>query len=125
MAYISPERINSEQKKYDIRSDIWSYGITLCEVLFNGLPFIDESGNKPEACLAYIHCILHANGEEIVKRVLKNRYSNSLKTFLNLCLKEVKERAKCGDLMSTEFYRLHYSNTTRENIEKYTKNYTD
>lgn len=45
--YMAPERINpsKERQGYDIRSDVWSLGITMCELSIGRFPYEESPGN--------------------------------------------------------------------------------
>ena len=44
---MAPERINpsKERQGYDIRSDVWSLGITMCELSIGRFPYDESPGN--------------------------------------------------------------------------------
>jgi serine/threonine protein kinase len=44
---MAPERINpgKERQGYDIRSDVWSLGITMCELSIGRFPYEESPGN--------------------------------------------------------------------------------
>lgn len=47
LRYMAPERINPGKgsRGYDIRSDVWSLGITMCELSIGKFPYPEVPGN--------------------------------------------------------------------------------
>ncbi|CAA88264.1 MAP kinase kinase mkk-4 [Caenorhabditis elegans] len=100
--YLAPERITSSDK-YDVRSDVWSLGITLYEIATGKFPYqewnslFDQiatvvSGDPP---------ILHPDSDDF-------HYSLPLVKFINTCLtKDRRHRPKYDTLKSFDFYRIY------------------
>uniref|UniRef100_A0A915C9C8 mitogen-activated protein kinase kinase n=2 Tax=Parascaris univalens TaxID=6257 RepID=A0A915C9C8_PARUN len=96
--YMAPERLQSNDP-YDVRSDVWSLGITLFEISTGRFPF--SAWDSPFQQLQEV-----VNGEPPVMQ--PGSYSAHLVTFVNHCLiKGKEERPKYKDLMSMEFYKTY------------------
>uniref|UniRef100_A0A182VRW4 mitogen-activated protein kinase kinase n=1 Tax=Anopheles minimus TaxID=112268 RepID=A0A182VRW4_9DIPT len=101
--YMAPERIDPQRAKgYDVRSDVWSLGITLMEVATGKFPYpkwgsVFEQlsqvveGDPPRLCTTY-------NGME---------FSIDFVNFVNTCLiKDERDRPKYGKLLQHAFIQL-------------------
>ncbi|VDK51797.1 unnamed protein product [Anisakis simplex] len=96
--YMAPERLQSNQP-YDVRSDVWSLGITLFEISTGRFPF--TAWGSPFELLQEV-----VNGDPPVMQL--GNYSAHLVTFVNNCLiKGREERPKYRDLMAMEFYKTY------------------
>jgi serine/threonine protein kinase len=95
--YWPPERFT--KGLYDIRSEIWSLGITLIELILGKLPYtINE--------VISLHAIISStNFEEIICIKMKPFYSEVLCDLLKQCTNKVEERPKLEDLMLSRFYK--------------------
>lgn len=109
MAYWPPERFTGSYHSYDIRSDIWSLGISLLEIIDGYLPYKQKSGENLKECHVFmvINVITDTDYIKMVKDVIKGNYSEICEEFINFCLKTLQERAKIEDLNATEFYKIH------------------
>ena len=98
--YMAPERINPMRGEngYDIRSDVWSLGITMVEL--SSLQFPYSSWTTP-------FDQLKAVVEEPSPTVSEDRgYSPDLHSFLALCLKkDYKDRPRYNGLLAHEFVK--------------------
>uniref|UniRef100_A0A0N5B0U7 mitogen-activated protein kinase kinase n=1 Tax=Syphacia muris TaxID=451379 RepID=A0A0N5B0U7_9BILA len=104
--YMAPERLQSSDP-YDVRSDVWSLGITLFEVATGKFPY--STWENPFEQLQEV-----VNGNPPVMKA--DRYSPQFVTFVNSCLiKERKERPKYKDLMQLDFYKTY--NVTGVDLE--------
>jgi len=102
--YMAPERIRPEpdQKGYDIRSDVWSLGITIVEL--GSLKFPYSSWTTPfdqlKAVVDHPSPVLPADHE----------YSDICHDFLSLCLKKkFRDRPKYDRLLEHEFIKTYES----------------
>lgn len=80
--YMAPERINPDPKRkggYDIRSDVWSLGISMLELAIGKFPF-PESKSLFEQ-LKHI-C------QDAPPRLPPNRYSHDFENFIEECLQQ-------------------------------------
>uniref|UniRef100_A0A914D5K6 mitogen-activated protein kinase kinase n=1 Tax=Acrobeloides nanus TaxID=290746 RepID=A0A914D5K6_9BILA len=139
IAYWPPERFSSNTeindgnlKKFDVRSDIWSFGITLAETAYGGLPFLaknDQSimrDNRHENIVTLQHCIMNANSEELIKRCFGEKYSRDFVDFVNSCLETLEKRPKYDKLMGTEFYsRFIQENVKQEDMANFIKQFDE
>uniref|UniRef100_A0A914E4Q6 mitogen-activated protein kinase kinase n=1 Tax=Acrobeloides nanus TaxID=290746 RepID=A0A914E4Q6_9BILA len=140
IAYWPPERFSSNNEiekgnfKYDVRSDIWSLGITLAETAFGSLPFLDENGqpimrdnNRQENIITIQHCIMNTKSEELIQRCFGETYSSDFIDFVNLCLEKLEKRPKFDKLRETEFYSrfVQKGNVKKEDMANFIKLYEE
>uniref|UniRef100_A0A914C0F2 mitogen-activated protein kinase kinase n=1 Tax=Acrobeloides nanus TaxID=290746 RepID=A0A914C0F2_9BILA len=108
IAYMPPERIPGHPNPsvvYDIRSDTWSLGVTLAELVCGKYPIVDEDGNIPQGDISILmRCIRIVKGNEICERCFENKYPEYIKGFAELCLEELSKRPKFDQLVQTKFY---------------------
>ncbi|PAA50496.1 hypothetical protein BOX15_Mlig028471g1 [Macrostomum lignano] len=95
--YMAPERIDYQRvgEGYDVRSDVWSLGISLYELCTGRFPY-KQWGTMFEQL------------EQVVKseppRLTDARFSEEARNFVNLCLsKDVKKRPKYRQLLQQPF----------------------
>ncbi|KPA11708.1 multi-sensor signal transduction multi-kinase [Candidatus Magnetomorum sp. HK-1] len=111
LSYISPEQTGRMDRKVDYRSDFYSYGVCLYEMITGRLPFVTEDP------LRLIHCHIAKSplsphelnldiprpvSNIIMKLMAKNpedRYQNidGIKVDLENCLNQVKSSNKIND----------------------------
>jgi len=96
--YMAPERINPNdqaQQSYDIRSDVWSLGITLIEI---------ATGTHPYAKWKTPFEQLKQVVVEPPPRLPPGRFSSDFEEFVDLCLKkEYRKRPKYAELLEKPF----------------------
>ncbi|WKY17092.1 hypothetical protein Q1695_001592 [Nippostrongylus brasiliensis] len=98
--YLAPERLSHYGKKYDIRSDIWSLGITLYEIATGEFPYPPWKSvfDQLSAVVQGDPPMLNMDGQ----------YSKDFVTFVSKCLtKECKDRPKYQVLKMQNFYIMH------------------
>ncbi|VDD92239.1 unnamed protein product [Enterobius vermicularis] len=96
--YMAPERVQSSDP-YDVRSDVWSLGITLFEAATGQFPYSvwDNLFQQLDEVV---------NGSPPVME--PGNYSPQFATFVNTCLiKERERRPKYKDLMKLDFYKTY------------------
>uniref|UniRef100_A0A914EI72 mitogen-activated protein kinase kinase n=1 Tax=Acrobeloides nanus TaxID=290746 RepID=A0A914EI72_9BILA len=140
IAYWPPERFSSNTeinegnfKKFDVRSDIWSFGITLAETAYGSLPFLDENGepimrdNRQENIVTIQRCIINANSEELIQRCFGETYSKDFVDFVNSCLEKLEKRPKYDKLRETEFYSrfIQKENVKQEDMANFIKQFEE
>uniref|UniRef100_A0A8C1PAA2 mitogen-activated protein kinase kinase n=1 Tax=Cyprinus carpio TaxID=7962 RepID=A0A8C1PAA2_CYPCA len=104
--YMAPERINPEtnQKGYNVKSDIWSLGITMIELAILRFPY--DSWGTPFQQLKQVV-------EEPSPQLPADRFSPEFVDFTSQCLrKNSKERPTYTELMQHPFFTLHDSKDT-------------
>ncbi|XP_063040182.1 dual specificity mitogen-activated protein kinase kinase 6 [Engraulis encrasicolus] len=104
--YMAPERINPElnQKGYNVKSDIWSLGITLLELAILRFPY--ESWGTPFQQLKQVV-------DEPSPQLPADRFSPDFVDFTSKCLKKnSQERPTYSELMTHAFFTLHDSKET-------------
>uniref|UniRef100_A0A4W4FD33 mitogen-activated protein kinase kinase n=1 Tax=Electrophorus electricus TaxID=8005 RepID=A0A4W4FD33_ELEEL len=104
--YMAPERINPEtnQKGYNVKSDIWSLGITMIELAILRFPY--DSWGTPFQQLKQVV-------EEPSPQLPSDRFSPDFVDFTSKCLKKVsKERPNYTELMQHPFFTYHESKET-------------
>ncbi|XP_048846511.1 dual specificity mitogen-activated protein kinase kinase 6-like isoform X2 [Brienomyrus brachyistius] len=104
--YMAPERINPElnQKGYNVKSDIWSLGITMIELAILRFPY--DSWGTPFQQLKQVV-------EEPSPQLPAECFSPEFVDFTSQCLKKSsKERPAYTELMQHPFFTLHDSKET-------------
>ncbi|XP_076326432.1 dual specificity mitogen-activated protein kinase kinase lic [Tachypleus tridentatus] len=99
--YMAPERINPESKDcgYDIRSDIWSFGITMIELATGNFPY--PTWGTPFEQL-----------KQVVKddppRLPSDQFTQGFEDFIIQCLqKDYKKRPNYNELLKHPFVVTH------------------
>ncbi|EYB96106.1 hypothetical protein Y032_0153g2913 [Ancylostoma ceylanicum] len=121
--YLAPERLSHYGEKYDIRSDIWSLGITLYEIATGEFPYPPWNSvfDQLSAVVLGDPPMLDVNGQ----------FSRSFVTFVSKCLtKDFKQRPKYQALKEEEFYQVHavpgpLIDAAREFLKRYTLDYLE
>ncbi|KAK6526356.1 MAP kinase kinase (MEK) [Orbilia ellipsospora] len=107
--YMSPERIQGG--KYTVKSDVWSFGLTLMELALGRFPFggdADGSGDKrassgPMGILDLLQSIVN----EPAPKLDKDKYPAELSDFCDKCLaKDPEERLSPKELLDHPLIQL-------------------
>ncbi|XP_018619787.1 dual specificity mitogen-activated protein kinase kinase 6-like isoform X1 [Scleropages formosus] len=104
--YMAPERINPElsQRGYNVKSDVWSLGITLVELSMLRFPY--ESWGTPFQQLKQVVV-------EPSPALPSDRFSADFVAFAAHCLKkDPRERLGYLELMEQPFFKTHESKET-------------
>ncbi|KAJ8364231.1 hypothetical protein SKAU_G00130620 [Synaphobranchus kaupii] len=104
--YMAPERINPElsQNGYNVKSDVWSLGITLIEMAILRFPY--ESWGTPFQQLKQVV-------EEPSPQLPADRFSKDFVEFTAHCLKKNPgERLNYLELMEHQFFKTHDAKET-------------
>ena len=99
--YLPPERFDG--KPYDERTDVWSLGITLVEIVYGDIPYDIKKVQKD--LFEVMNTIKNAKGDEIMSRCFSESYSADLCDFVKSCLNELNSRPKYQKLMETGLYK--------------------
>ena len=99
--YMPPERFDGEP--YDERTDVWSLGITLVEIVYGD--FLYNIKESQENLFEIMNTIKNANGDEIMSRCFSESYSADLCDFVKSCLNELNSRPNYEKLMETGLYK--------------------
>ncbi|KJH44627.1 kinase domain protein [Dictyocaulus viviparus] len=101
--YMAPERLISFSKGYDIRSDVWSLGITMVEVANFAFPY---PGFTSVPLFAQLDLVVHGDAPMVSNPL----YSTRTKNFINHCLtKDLNSRPTFTELTFTPFYQYYNS----------------
>lgn len=130
IAYWPPERFDSKviegEYRYDVRSDIWSLGVTLTEIAYGKLPFLDEHGqplshenNSQSNIVTVQKWILNLDINELINRCLGQFYSNECVGFIRWCLEKLPNRPKYDALMETPFYQKFKNSVCRKDMSHF------
>uniref|UniRef100_A0A914D1R3 mitogen-activated protein kinase kinase n=1 Tax=Acrobeloides nanus TaxID=290746 RepID=A0A914D1R3_9BILA len=115
--YWPPERLHTERTKYDIRSDIWSFGITLAEMAYGKYPIVHADFSDIDfqtvGFITLQNRILEANADEIINRCVRSKYSEDLCEFIWLCLQKLEDRVDVEELIETELYERSQARNTK------------
>nr|WAO97414.1 mitogen-activated protein kinase kinase 6 [Neoseiulus californicus] len=105
--YMPPERIEAEiGATYDVRSDVWSLGITMVEL---------SIGNFPYPSIKNIFEQLKQVVQSDPPRLPAGKFSREYEIFIEMCLQKNREnRAKYRQLLDTEFLRRNKDNDIAE-----------
>ncbi|KAH1025253.1 hypothetical protein HUJ05_010011 [Dendroctonus ponderosae] len=96
--YMAPERIDPQTAKgYDVRSDVWSLGITLMEVATGHFPYKTWS-----SVFDQLHEVVHGDPPRLSANA--NRFTAEFINFVNTCLiKQENLRPKYNKLLQDPF----------------------
>lgn len=107
VAYWPPERFDMANKTYDVRSDVWSLGITLAEVALGRHPYALKSDSVLSSFATIQGCILKIKNTEIAKFISERSYSEKTQEFVKTCLRKYENRPKCQELKETSLYKTN------------------
>ncbi|XP_003745516.1 dual specificity mitogen-activated protein kinase kinase 6 [Galendromus occidentalis] len=101
--YMPPERIEVEViVPYDVRSDVWSLGITMVEL---------SIGRFPYPTIRNVFEQLKQVVQSEPPRLPPGKFSKEYEVFIELCLQKNREnRAKYRQLLDTEFLKKNKDN---------------
>lgn len=102
LAYLSPEQAAGQPDEVDMRSDVYSLGVILFQVLTNQFPY-DVKGSVPEVCRRI------AESEPTRASKLTSHVNDELDTIVLKCLAKEKDR------------RYYTSGALRHDIERLLK----
>lgn len=95
--YMAPERVNPDYRDYDIRSDVWSLGVTLIELGTAEIPYFGLTD------FSVISRIIYEEPPQ-----LPDTFNEECRNFVALCLtKDYKDRPKYSQLLSHPFIVKH------------------
>lgn len=100
--YMAPERIDPQRTKsgYDVRSDVWSLGITLMEVATGRFPY-----PKWKSVFEQLYQVVHGRAPSLSPDY-QSRFSENFINFVDTCLtKEEGKRPKYNGLLEHPFIR--------------------
>ncbi|XP_018323966.1 dual specificity mitogen-activated protein kinase kinase 4 isoform X2 [Agrilus planipennis] len=98
--YMAPERIDPQRAKgYDVRSDVWSLGITLMEVATGHFPY-----PKWSSVFEQLHQVVNGDPPRLSIKHNANTFTPEFVDFVNTCLiKEESSRPKYNKLLQDAF----------------------
>ncbi|GMT05902.1 hypothetical protein PENTCL1PPCAC_28076, partial [Pristionchus entomophagus] len=98
--YMAPERLQA-RASYDIRSDVWSLGITMVEICTGKFPY-GEMFDMP------LFKLIETVVDHDAPLLIDTQYSIKTSMFINsLLIKECKERPDLRQLMEGEYFVYH------------------
>ncbi|KHJ96467.1 kinase domain protein [Oesophagostomum dentatum] len=107
--YMAPERLIAFSKGYDIRSDVWSLGISMVEVANFAFPY---PGFTSAPLFAQLDLVVHGDAPMVNNPLYSTRTKNFIHywnvSFMFSLTKDLKSRPTFVDLANTPFYQ-HYS----------------
>ncbi|KAI1725546.1 protein kinase domain-containing protein [Ditylenchus destructor] len=107
--YMAPERL-AERTVYGIKSDVWSFGITLVEICIGHFPYTGWN-----SVFDQLQAVVHGDPPFLQA----DYYSTDLVNFVNKCLiKETDSRPKFCDLMTDPFFQKHNASDSAQMTEK-------
>jgi len=109
--YMAPERINPQQAKggYDVRSDVWSLGITLFELATGRFPY-----PKWNSVFDQLQQVVDSDPPRLSVTVSgrEEPFSLDFVNFVNMCLiKDEQQRPKYKSLLTTPFIKTSETET--------------
>ena len=114
---MAPERINpsKERQGYDIRSDVWSLGITMCELSIGKFPYEESPGN-------FFMQLKRVCEDDPPRLPEGSRFSAEYRDFIVQCLqKEYQKRPNYSALMKHPLMTKYED----EDISEYVANLLD
>uniref|UniRef100_A0A914DUW4 mitogen-activated protein kinase kinase n=1 Tax=Acrobeloides nanus TaxID=290746 RepID=A0A914DUW4_9BILA len=125
--YWPPERLYTEGTKYDIRSDIWSFGLTLAEMAYGKYPIVhadlSDIDIQTVGFITLQNRILEAKVDEIINRCVRSKYSEDLCEFIWLCLQNLEDRANVEELIETRLYESYWFSNKKTYYHHYNNTY--
>uniref|UniRef100_A0A023F424 mitogen-activated protein kinase kinase n=1 Tax=Triatoma infestans TaxID=30076 RepID=A0A023F424_TRIIF len=113
--YMAPERIDPQRGKsgYDVRSDVWSLGITLMEVATGKFPY-----PKWKSVFDQLYQVVNGNPPTLRHNYQQFEFSQDFISFVDTCLiKEENQRPKYNKLLVHPFIKK--SETSDVNTSQY------
>lgn len=108
-AYMAPERLVPNQKGYDIRSDVWSLGLTLFEIATGKFPYPTNDLFKQ----------IKSVYEDDPPKLPQGRYSQQFHHLIAKCLeKDHQQRPNYLQLLEFDFLKT-YQNSDISDFAKY------
>ena len=100
--YMAPERIDPQRAKgYDVRSDVWSLGITLIELATGKFPY-----PKWNSVFEQLTQVVHGDPPQLTNDNNRSSFTLDFINFVNLCLmKDESVRPKYTKLLEHPFIR--------------------
>ncbi|XP_011497566.1 PREDICTED: dual specificity mitogen-activated protein kinase kinase 4-like [Ceratosolen solmsi marchali] len=100
--YMAPERIDPQRARgYDVRSDVWSLGITLMEVATGYFPY-----PKWNSVFEQLYQVVQGDPPRLSPNENGNHFTMDFVNFVNTCLiKEETQRPKYNKLLEHPFIR--------------------
>ncbi|XP_055309061.1 dual specificity mitogen-activated protein kinase kinase 4-like [Sitodiplosis mosellana] len=95
--YMAPERLNPKTAitAYDVRSDVWSLGITLYEIATGRFPY-----KKWESDFEQLYLVVKGDAPRLTRSYNDIGFSDEFMDFVNTCLiKEKRNRPKYPQLL--------------------------
>lgn len=98
--YMAPERIDPQgQKGYDVRSDVWSLGITIMEVAIGQFPY-----PKWNSVFDQLHQVVNGDAPRLSLTDNANMFTADFVNFVDTCLiKTEVQRPKYNKLLQDKF----------------------
>jgi len=98
--YMAPERIDPQRARgYDVRSDVWSLGITLIELATGRFPY-----PKWNSVFEQLTQVVHGDPPQLTPNTNGNTFTIEFINFVNLCLmKDETVRPKYTKLLEQPF----------------------
>lgn len=107
--YMPPERIELETSTYDVRSDVWSLGITMVEL---------SIGRFPYPSIRNVFEQLKQVVQSDPPRLPTGQFTKAYEEFIEMCLqKNCAKRARYPDLLASEFLQTNMDNNIAEFAE--------
>ncbi|XP_058808761.1 dual specificity mitogen-activated protein kinase kinase 4 isoform X2 [Phymastichus coffea] len=101
--YMAPERIDPQRARgYDVRSDVWSLGITLMEVATGSFPY-----PKWNSVFEQLYQVVQGEPPRLSPNQNGNHFTMDFVNFVNTCLiKEENQRPKYNKLLDHPFIQM-------------------
>ncbi|CAD6185086.1 unnamed protein product [Caenorhabditis auriculariae] len=111
--YMAPERLAPNCEGYDVKSDVWSLGISMLEVANGRYPY---PGLTEAPIFAQIQMIVYGDPPLLTNTGLSTDMCN----FIMSCtIKERAQRADFNQLKNTGIYRRYADPAMREHVARY------
>lgn len=110
--WMAPEVMN--QKGYDSKADIWSFGIAMIELLTGNPPFHNMQSSKVIELLS--------NGQQMPR--LEGKFSKYTMEFVSQCLQaDPTKRPSAFDMLKSKFFRGVKTHVTKSPLLPIAKRY--